>query len=371
MQLGDTIVMGKVVNETRFMWSRQTRGQDPASLEPALQVQDAFTSGGSDAGASTSRQGRLELQNVTSWALGKHAFRAGLRLRGDDQWADSRQSWNGTVTFAGTFGPQLDASGNPVLDENGQLVIVPVTSIDRYRRTLFLGSLGLSPDDDPPARRRTEPAARRGRRPVLLDTAVGPRRLRPGRLEAAPDLGFGLGLRYEAQTNVDTGFNLAPRVSVNWSPGYKGRGTAKTVVRGGLGVFYERVDDSLVLEARRFDGTTPLQYLVTNPEILDLVTFAPDGSVLSLPSFDQLSASAAAPCRAAPRARPPGSGLAPRLAQRRPLAARQLHRERRVDAHERVALAALARDRLDDRHRRRVPVRVDRPRCGRTRSCSA
>ena len=291
LQLGDTIVMGKVVNETRFMWSRQTRGQDPVSLEPALQVQDAFTSGGSDAGASTSRQGRLELQNVTSWALGKHAFRAGLRLRGDDQWADSRQSWNGTVTFAGTFGPQLDASGNPVLDENGDLVIVPVTSIDRYRRTLFLGSLGLSPD-----------AARQlGGGPSQLRIAGGDpySSIRQWDLgvfvqddwKPRTDLGFGLGLRYEAQTNVGTGFNLAPRVSVNWSPGYKGRGTAKTVVRGGLGVFYERVDDSLVLEARRFDGTTPLQYLVTNPEILDLVTFAPDGSVLSLPSFDQLSAS--------------------------------------------------------------------------------
>ena len=46
---------------------------------------------------------------------------------------------------ASTFGPQLDASGDVVRDANGQPVIVPVTSIERYRRTLLLDSLGFSP----------------------------------------------------------------------------------------------------------------------------------------------------------------------------------------------------------------------------------
>ncbi len=295
LQVGDTILLGRAVNETRLMWSRQTREQDPASLAAALQVQESFTSGGSDAGRSRSRQGRLELQSVTSWTLGKHAFRAGLRVRGDDEWGDSRQNWNGTVTFAGTFGPELDADGDPVFDDQGRLVIVPVTSYDRYARTLFLGSLGLSP------------AAIRalGGGPSQLRIAGGDpySSIRQWDLgvfaqddwKPRADLSVGLGLRYEAQTNVGTGFNLAPRVSVNWSPGYKGRGTARTVLRAGAGLFYDRVDSALTLEARRNDGTTPLQYLVTDPGILDLVTFASDGSVLSLPSYDQLTSAAQQP----------------------------------------------------------------------------
>ena len=109
---------------------------------------------GRDAGASTQPTGPLELQNVTSWPSGKHSLRAGLRLRGDDQWADSRQSFNGTVTFAGTFGPELDAVRQPGArrewqtrhrpgDEHRPL---PPHGLPRVARLLPLA--------DPPARRR-------------------------------------------------------------------------------------------------------------------------------------------------------------------------------------------------------------------------
>jgi len=41
------------------------------------------------------------------------------------------------------------------------------------------------------------------------------------------------------------------------------------VVRGGFGIFYERVGEDLTLQADRFDGQSQLQYLVTSPEVLD------------------------------------------------------------------------------------------------------
>ena len=72
-------------------------------------MQEAFGSGGATVGLSSNLDERLELQNVTSWTKGRHSLRAGLRLRGVRREDVSRQGFNGTVTFAGTFGPELDA----------------------------------------------------------------------------------------------------------------------------------------------------------------------------------------------------------------------------------------------------------------------
>jgi hypothetical protein len=50
LQLGDMIVIGKLVNETRFQWVRGDGSQTPLSLATALDVQEAFGSGGAVVG---------------------------------------------------------------------------------------------------------------------------------------------------------------------------------------------------------------------------------------------------------------------------------------------------------------------------------
>jgi hypothetical protein len=200
----------------------------------------------------------------------------------------SRQGFNGTVTFAGTFGPELDESGDPVLDADGQPVIVPVTSIERYRRTVLFQDLGMSPE--------TIRALGGGASQYQVtggDPEAGIRQWDLGLFaqdewRARPDLTLGLGLRYENQTNVSSDLDFSPRVYFAWSPGRREGGTPGTVVRGGLGVFHSRVSENLILEAHRFDGTEPRRYLVTDPEILDQAWYGLDGSVSGLPSFEEL-----------------------------------------------------------------------------------
>lgn len=285
LQLADTVLLGRVVNETRLQWSSLAARQDPASFQPAVLVKDAFVAGGADVGPSSSRQSRLELHNVTSWVAGRHAVRAGLRLRHARRSSDSRAGWNGTVTFAGSLGPALDAAGRPVVDAAGAPVIVSLTSLERYRRTLLLQSLGLAPD----AIRALGGGASQlrvvGGDPVAdvseSDVAVFVQddwRLRN-------DLALGLGLRAEAQSALGRGLDLAPRASLAFTPGHRGRGAPRTVVRAGLGVFYERLDESLGLEARRLDGRHAWEYLLTEPAVLDLVRLDAEGAVTSLPSL--------------------------------------------------------------------------------------
>jgi len=292
VQLGETTVIGKVVNEARLQWTQQNRNQDPLSLDPTLQVQDAFTGGGSGVGVSSHGEDHFELHDIVSWSEGKHSLRSGFRLRGTRQSDLSRQGFNGTVTFAGTFGPALDAAGRPILDDGGNLVLVPVTSGERYRRTVLLGTLGYSP---------AQIRALGGGASQLQVTGGDPfASVRQWDLGAflqddwklRPDLTLGLGLRVESQTNLGSDVDLAPRATASWSPGFSGRGTPKTVLRAGAGVFYDRFDDSLVLESRRFDGAAPKRFLVSDAAVLDRITYDSAGNVVSLPSFGELTDSA-------------------------------------------------------------------------------
>ncbi len=55
-----------------------------------------------------------------------------------------------------------------------------------------------------------------------------------------PNFTLNLGLRYETQTNIHDWRDLAPRLAFAWAPGGGGQKRAKTVLRAGFGIFYDR-----------------------------------------------------------------------------------------------------------------------------------
>jgi hypothetical protein len=72
-----------------------------------------------------------------------------------------------------------------------------------------------------------------------------------------------LGARYEAQQNLDDYNNLAPRVGFAYAPGQA------TVIRGGGGIFYSRLQSGMVENQIRFDGTRQFELVVDNPSYPD------------------------------------------------------------------------------------------------------
>ena len=101
------------------------------------------------------------------------------------------------------------------------------------------------------------------------------------------NLTVSLGLRYENQGNIKSNLNFAPRVGFAWSPG--GGASPKTVIRGGYGVFYDRVSENLTLQANRLNGTNQQQFTVLNPDFFPiipspstLVSFSVPGTVYQL-----------------------------------------------------------------------------------------
>jgi hypothetical protein len=71
------------------------------------------------------------------------------------------------------------------------------------------------------------------------------------------------GMRYEVQTNVSDRNNLDPRIGFAFAVG------PATVIRGGAGIFHERMPMGLVETYRRLDGKQQYEIVIDNPSFPD------------------------------------------------------------------------------------------------------
>ncbi|HVF57410.1 MAG TPA: TonB-dependent receptor [Pyrinomonadaceae bacterium] len=261
LQLTETAVLGPtVINETRFQFIHGRSERDGDNSIPSVNVQGAFFGGGAQVGQSFSEDNRYELQNYTTWTLGTHSLKAGGRLRGVSITDVSRQNFGGTFVFT-----SLEQFRNTVRRQPGdEVTLLNVPS----QFTLTTG----------------EPEA------SVRQTDFG------GFIQddwkIRPNLTLSMGLRYELQSNIDSKFNFAPRFALAWSPGAGGQAgqPAKTVVRAGFGIFYDRVNENLTLQENRFNGAGQQQFIFDNriPDYLNLISgvrFNADGSVSNLPDI--------------------------------------------------------------------------------------
>ena len=222
LDVTETAVFGKLINETRARYWNETQNKNGDDAVPTLQVQDAFSDGGSQVGPSLNTQHRFEIQNITSFSHGTHSIRTGIRLRTVSEEDLARQGFGGTVIFAGGLGPELDANNQIVLGPNGQPILVPLTSIERYQRTLLLMQRGLTPAQ----------LQGLGLGPSQFQIVGGEPSAHVNQWDIAPffqddwrvrpSLLLSLGLRYENQSNIHSNWNFAPRLGFAWSPGAKG-----------------------------------------------------------------------------------------------------------------------------------------------------
>ena len=164
---------------------------------------------------------------VTGTGIERSLF--GIRLRAQTDDDTSPQNFNGTFTF-----------GN----------------IASYRESLLLQNQGDSP---PRIRRR---ALGFGATQFSINTGVAG--LAVHQMDAGifagdewrvrPNFTLNLGLRYETQSNIHDYRDIVPRAAFAWAPGGTGGKRAKTVLRGGFGMFYDRFPLANTLTAERYNG---------------------------------------------------------------------------------------------------------------------
>jgi hypothetical protein len=295
VQLTETAIINqKVINETRFQYERERRRQEGGTLAPTLRVLEAFTGGGAQVGLSSTSHDNFELQNYTSWSIGNHSLKAGARLRTDRLRDVSQQNFEGTFTFAGGTAPQLDAAGNVVTDAAGNPVLIQITSLERYRRTLLFATPNCGGAGRPACLSSAEIRARGGG-PTQFSISGGNPEADVSYVDFSPflqddwrvrpNLTLSAGLRYETQNNIGSNLDFAPRLAFAWSPSGDPR-NQRTVIRGGFGIFFQRFGQNLTLQADRFNGTNQQQFVVTNAttggnDALDLFPAVPTLAQLS------------------------------------------------------------------------------------------
>jgi hypothetical protein len=173
----------------------------------------------------------------------------------------------------------LNAQNQVVLDGTGNPQTVTLTSLQQYERNVELMQAGMT----------SAQIQALGGGPSRFSIQAGQAYISANRWDfgpfvqddwrVRPNLTVSLGLRYEAQTLVGDHGDFAPRVGFAWAPGSTRNGQRKTVIRGGFGLFYDRINLGLFENAALNNGVNQLQYTVYNP------TFYPN-----IPSLSSLNA---------------------------------------------------------------------------------
>jgi hypothetical protein len=234
------IVNTSTINETRFQYFRQQTNQTGENPVLNISVADAFTAG-STFPLDYTHQGNWELQNYTSITHGTQFIKFGVRIR------EATESLYRTANFLGQFNfASINAYS---VMQQGLAQGLPLSTI-----------------------------IANGGGPIQYQFNAGQPLVKGQQFDAGPfiqddwkvkpNITLSLGLRYEWQQNIPDKGDWAPRVGLAWGIGpSQGRlRTPKTVVRAGIGYFYDRFSLANVLMTRQFNGINQLAYTITNPD---------------------------------------------------------------------------------------------------------
>ena len=223
LQLADNEIFNpKIVNDLRFQYIRTRIVQDPNSSLPTIIVEGAFSGGGSPTQMLRDNQDQYELQENLSVDHGSHFIRTGLRYRLFRDSNDSHAGYNGQFIF-----PDI-ASYEASTPTPTQFSI----TMGKPNAAASTGDLSLYAEDNWKISRS-----------FTLD----------------------YGLRYETQSAVPDHNDPAPRVGFAWAIGPKAAKIPILTLRGGAGIFYQRLTAADLLPSVRQDGVHQVAYFIQNP----------------------------------------------------------------------------------------------------------
>jgi len=227
-QIGDTQVYGsKVVNETRFQYLRDNSGTTSLDLNPEVNVLGAFTGGGNGT-VSSDHQDHYEFQNYTSVIHGNHTMKFGGRLRAVRDANSSTAGFNGIFTFSSLCSQDTFPSNSSCVSQ------APGPGMYQYAEQLLQGGATTAP--------ATQLIITQGS-PIASVTMYDAGLYVQDDWRVKPNITFSYGFRFESQSDIRDHADLAPRLGIAW--GVHGRSSPPIIViRGGLGVFYNRFQES-------------------------------------------------------------------------------------------------------------------------------
>ena len=207
------VINDRAVTETRFQYERQNENHYPDSNAPTVNIIGDMSGGGLSTQVYRDHATRLEFQSLTTISRGPHAIKFGTRLR------DTRDANFTTSNFNGNF--RFSAPQAYLNMQNG------LATGQTFNQLVAQGN-----------------------GPETLSFTSGPPSVIANQFDAAlffqddwkVNQRFTLsgGLRWESQNHVADHNDWAPRLGLAYAlDGAKGK-PAKTVIRAGFGIFYDR-----------------------------------------------------------------------------------------------------------------------------------
>jgi hypothetical protein len=210
------VITPKLLSQFRILFGHDSQSTVSLNSAPRFVVQDSFTGGGAQADMLRT-EAHAAYNWIVTYSAGRHTIKTGMNV---PDWSRRGLSDRGNQLGTYTFSTLADFAA---------------------QRPFSL----LRQQGDP--------------RTIFWEKVLG------GFLQdewmARPNLTLSLGLRYDWQNYFHDSNNLSPRVGFAYAPG-KSR---KTVVRGGVGIFYDRTGPAVIWDLLRYDGFHLRRYLVSNP----------------------------------------------------------------------------------------------------------
>jgi len=263
VQLSDSFIVNEhIVNETRFQYLRDYSTTAPAAgadgLAPQISIPGTLTAGGPTVQTSDDHTNHYELQNLTTMSVGNHAIKFGTRLRDNSDANTSDDDFNGSFTFASA----ADYVGALNI-QNG----ATCTSTTSTTPPVYCGTTNAPT-------RLTYATGATGARANVFDAAL----FFQDDWKFDRNLTLSGGLRWESQNHIADHNDWAPRVAFAYAlDGHKDKKQAKTVLRGGYGIFYDRFAIADMLSVERYNGgpNSQKQTTITNPNCFNSTSFNP------------------------------------------------------------------------------------------------
>jgi hypothetical protein len=223
LQISDSHIFSpRLINETRFEYQRARASSQPLSTAATLLVSGFFTGGGTSTQTSATHTDHIEVQNYTSIQLAKNFIRMGGRLRTTREALNSNPGANGQFTYT--------TAADYLANRPRQYSVTQINQANLEQR---LTDVGLYFEDD---------------------------------WKPKPNLTVSIGTRLEAQTDINSSRDFAPRVSIAYGIPRKG-GSPTTVVRTGFGIFNNRFDLGNVINSTRQNGVNQVQFINSAPAV--------------------------------------------------------------------------------------------------------